>query len=404
LSSLVCRCREEFVVTEFAESPDRVDLVGRAAELVPLIARNAGKAEENRRLADETIDALADAGLLRMRVPNRYGGYESDMTTVVDVLAELARGDGSTSWVASVYAISSWMVGLFPDHVQDEVFADPNVRVSGILSPTAMAVPTDGGVIVNGKWSFNTGSLHSQWNANAAVLAGPDGEFQPIMTLIPMDELQIIDDWHTSGLRGSGSVSTVAEDVFLPSERVLPMGPVLAGVHQSERNANAPIWQAPFMPTACATVTASALGLANAAKEAFFERLPGRKITYTSYESQREAPITHLQVAEATQYIDEADFHAHRAATLIDTKSGTWTLEERARVRLDLGAVCQRAKQAIDVLNTASGGSSIYHHVPMQRIERDIQTLNLHAILHPNTNLELYGRVLCDLEPNTHYV
>jgi 3-hydroxy-9,10-secoandrosta-1,3,5(10)-triene-9,17-dione monooxygenase len=394
-------------VTEIAKSPDRSDLVGRAAELVPLIARNAGKAEDNRRLADETIEALADAGLLRMRVPARFGGYESDMTTVVDVLAELARGDGSTSWVASVYAISSWMVGLFPDHVQDEVFADPNVRISGILSPTAVAVPTDGGVILNGKWAFNTGSLHSQWNANAAVLAGPDGEFQPIMTLIPMNELQIVDDWHTAGLRGSGSVTTVAEDVFLPHDRVLQMGPVLGGVHRSESNADAPIWKAPFMPTACATVTAPALGLAKAAKEVFFERLPGRKITYTHYESQREAPITHLEVAEATQLIDEADFHAHRAATLIDTLGPTgvpWTIEERARVRLDLGAVCQRAKQAVDVLNGASGGSSIYHHVPMQRIERDIQTLNLHAVLHPATNLELYGRVLCGLEPNTHYI
>lgn len=393
-------------MTEIAKSPDRSDLVGRAAELVPLIASNAGKAEDSRRLADETVEALADSGILRMRVPARYGGYESDMTTVVDVLSELARGDGSTSWVASVYAISSWMVGLFPNHVQDEVFADPNVRISGILSPTAMAVPTDGGVILNGKWVFNTGSLHSQWNANAAVLAGPDGEFQPIMTLIPMDELQIIDDWHTAGLRGSGSVSTVAQDVFLPHDRVLQMGPVIAGVHQAEGD-YAPIWKAPFMPTACATASATALGLAKAAKEAFFERLPGRKITYTHYENQSEAAITHLQVAEATQYIDEADFHAHRAATLIDTKGPTgepWTLEERARARLDLGAVCSRAKQAVDILNTASGGSSIYHHVPMQRIERDVQTLNLHAVLHPNTNLELYGRVLCGLEPNTHYI
>lgn len=393
-------------MTENAKSPDRLELVARAAELVPLIARNAGKAEENRRLADETIDALVDAGILRMRVPNRYGGYESDMTTVVDVLAELARGDGSTSWVTSVFAISSWMVGLFPDHVQDEVFADPDVRITGILSPTAMATPTDGGVIVNGKWSFNTGSLHAKWNANAAVLAGPDGQFQPIMTLIPMEQLQIIDDWHTAGLRGTGSISTVAENVFLPNDRVLQMGPVIAGIHQAQGD-YAPIWKAPFMPTACATVTATALGLAKAAKEAFFERLPGRKITYTSYESQQDAPITHLQVAEATQYIDEADFHAHRAAGLLDAKAPSgepWTLEERARVRLDLGAVCSRAKQAIDILNTASGGSSIYQHVPIQRIERDIQTLNLHAILHPNTNLELYGRVLCGLEPNTHYI
>jgi 3-hydroxy-9,10-secoandrosta-1,3,5(10)-triene-9,17-dione monooxygenase len=227
------------------------------------------------------------------------------------------------------------------------------------------------------------------------------------MVAVPLSDLQIVDDWHTAGLRGTGSVTTIAENVFVPQARALPMGPVFAGQHASVLNADAPIYKAPFMPTACTTVSATAYGLALAAKDAFFERLPGRKITYTAYEKQSEAPLTHLQVAEATVKIDEAGFHVHRTAELIDTKGPTgepWTLEERAKARLDMGAVAQRAKEAVDVLNTASGGSSIYQGVPIQRIERDIQTLNLHGIMHPNTNLELYGRILCGLEPNTHYV
>ncbi|HET6708688.1 acyl-CoA dehydrogenase family protein [Amycolatopsis sp.] len=390
-----------------AEAPSRSELVRRASELVPLLKKHAIWTEENRRLHDDTIEALTHSGLLKLRVPRRYGGYEADMTTVVDVLGELARGDGSTAWVTAVWAISTWMTGLFPDEVQDEVFADPDVRISGILSPTAVGVPTEGGIILNGKWGFNTGSTQSKWNTNAAVIAHPNGEFEPIMVLVPIDELQVIDDWHTAGLRGTGSVSTIAKDVFVPSARVLPMVPVLMGQHLSVANANSPLYNAPFMPTACTTVAAVPAGLAKAAKDAFFERLPGRKITYTAYESQKDAPITHLQVAEATVKIDEADFHVHRAAGMLDTKSVAgeeWTLEERARVRLDMGAVCQRAKEAVDILNTASGGSSVHTDVPIQRIERDVQTVNLHAIMHPNTNLELYGRIACGLEPNTNYI
>ncbi|SOB85611.1 acyl-CoA dehydrogenase family protein [Streptomyces sp. 1331.2] len=388
------------------ESPSREELVSRAAELVPLLQKNAVWHEENRRLSDDTLAALADSGLLQLRVPVRYGGYESDMRTVVDVIAELARGDGSTAWVMSVYAISSWMAGLFPDEVQDEIFTAPGVRVSGILSPTAVAVPAEGGVLLNGKWSFNSGSLHSSWNTNAAVLMTPEGP-QPIMVAVPLAELEIVDDWHTVGLRGSGSVTTIATDLFVPEARVLPMVPVLQGRHRSVANAESPIYRAPFMPTACATVAAPALGLGRAAREAFFERLPGRKISYTDYTEQSEAPVTHLQVADAITRIDEAEFHAHRAAALIDTKGPTgeeWTLEERARIRLDLGGVCARTKEAVDILNTASGGSSIYSAVPIQRIERDVQALNLHAILHPNTNLELYGRIACGLGPNTLYL
>jgi alkylation response protein AidB-like acyl-CoA dehydrogenase len=388
-------------------APSRAALARRASELAPLLKKNALITEENRRMPEDTVGALLDNGILKMRVPRRYGGYESDMNTVVDVISELARGDGSAAWTVAVWSISSWMVGLFPDEVQDEIFSTPDVRVSGILSPTAVGVPVDGGIVVNGKWSFNTGSQQSHWNTNAAVRPTPDGGFEPIMVAIPLSDLEIVDDWHTSGLRGTGSVTTIAKDVFVPDARVLPMGPVLQGHHRSVLNADSALYRSLFMPTACTTVTAVALGLAKAAKDAFFERLPGRKITYTAYESQKDAPITHLQVAEAITKIDEAEFHAYRAADLVDTKGAAgaeWTLEERARVRLDMGAVCSRAKEAVDILNTASGGSSIYSSVPIQRIERDIQTVNLHAIMHPNTNLELYGRILCGLEPNTHYI
>ncbi|WP_433550373.1 acyl-CoA dehydrogenase family protein [Micromonospora zamorensis] len=392
---------------EITQAPPRDELVRRASELVPLLRDKALWMEENRRIHDDVIDAITDAGILKMRVPVRYGGYESDMRTVVDVLAELGRGDGSTAWTVAVWSISTWMTGLFPDEVQDEVFGTPNVRISGILSPGAVAVPTDGGFVINGRWSFNTGAQQSTWNTNAAVTPTGDGGFAPIMAAIPIADLEIVDDWHTSGLRGSGSITTIAKDVFIPAERVLQMGPVLQGQHQSRLNADATIFKAPFMPTACATISAPALGLARAAKDAFLERLPGRKITYTTYENQAEAPVTHLEIAEAITNIDEVGFHALRAANMIDSKGQAgepWTLEERARVRLDLGAACQRAKEAVDILQGASGGSSIHKDVPIQRIQRDVQALNLHAILHPKTNLELYGRIVCGLDSNTLFV
>jgi len=392
---------------EITQAPPKDELVRRASEIVPLLREKALWMDENRRIHVDVIDALTSAGILKMRVPVRYGGYESDMGTVVEVLAELGRGDGATAWTAAVWAISTWMMGLFPDEVQDEVFATPDVRISGILSPGAVAVPADGGYIVNGKWSFNTGALQSTWNTNAAVTPTEDGGFAPIMIAVPITDLEIIDDWHTSGLRGSGSVTTIATDTFVPRDRVLQMGPVLQGLHQSKMNANAPTFKAPFMPTACATVSGPALGLAMGARDTFLERLPGRKISYTSYESQSEAPITHLEVAEAITKVDQVAFHVHRAAGMIDAKGlagESWTIEERARVRLDLGSACQRAREAADILAGASGGSSTYRDVPIQRIQRDLQTLNLHAILHPNTNLELYGRIACGLDPNTVYI
>jgi alkylation response protein AidB-like acyl-CoA dehydrogenase len=387
--------------------PARDELVCKASDLMPLLRKHASWAEENRRLHDEVVDALADAGMYKLRRPKHYGGYEVDNRTLVDIGTELGQGCGSTSWVTSVYWIPTWMACQFPDEVQDEVFDTPDVRICGTLSPSGMAKPTDGGIVLNGKWAFQSGAVHAHWQEIIAILVPPDGEPYPIMALVPMSDVLIVDDWDTSGLRATGSVSTVAKDLFIPQERVLPLPVVLAGQSASARNAGSPVYNAPLLPVASASSVGTIIGMAKGARNAFMDRMPNRKITYTGYESQREAPLTHFQVAEATMKIDEAEFHARRLADLVDTKcnEGTeWKLEERAQSRADVGQTVRLAKEAVEIFANASGGSSIYKGIPIQRINRDIQAVNLHALMHPNTNAELYGRVLCGLEPNSDYI
>ena len=138
--------------------------------------------------------------------------------------------------------------------------------------------------------------------------------------------------------------------------------------------------------------------------DAFMERLPGRGITFTAYDDQSAAPLTHLQVGEAAMKLDSAALHARRCAELVDAKAAAaepYTVEERALIRMDLGWVTALAREATLILQEASGATSIQEQVPIQRIARDIQALALHGVLNPTTNLELYGRVLCGLEPNT---
>ncbi len=382
----------------------RTELVRRASEIVPTLQKHASWNEQHRRLHDEVLQALEQAGVFRLRLPKRYGGYEADMRTLVEVLAEIGQGDGSAAWVAWVLASNTWLVSLLPDAVQDEVFTTPDVRVSGTLSPTGKAERRGGGFVLNGQWHFHSGSLHSQWSVMAAMSTAPEGGPAPVAVLVPTAALEVLDDWDTAGLRGTGSVSSIARDIFVPTERVFSVISLLQGQSASQLNAGEPIYRTPMVPTIAAAASGAPLGLAKAAITNFFQRLPGRGIAYTTYAKQAEAPITHLQVAEATMKIDEAEFHSSRAATLVDNKAESgeaWTLEERARVRMDAGMVARLAKEAIDILNTASGGSSIYSTVPMQRIERDIQAANLQGMIHPYTNLELYGRIRCGLEPNT---
>ncbi|MCX6462093.1 MAG: acyl-CoA dehydrogenase family protein [Pseudonocardiales bacterium] len=389
------------------ERPTAEHLVRRVTDVLPVLRRHADWADEHRRLHDETVEALADAGVFRLRTPERFGGHAAPTRTLVDVAAEIARADGAAAWTASVYWIPTWMAGQFPDAVQDEVFATPDVRICGTLSPGGMAAPVEGGIVVNGKWGFISGAHHAHWQEIIAILVGPDSEPYPVAALVPMSELRIVDDWHTSGLRGSGSVSTVAQDVFVPAERVLPLGALLEGPRPTRANSGPGIWAPPLLPVASASSVGTTLGLARAALDTFLDRLPGRKITYTGYEAQADAPRTHLQVAHAAERIDQAGFHAARLADLVDRKAAEaepWKLDERVRARADMGAVVRAAKDVADTLGGASGGSSIYTHVPIGRILRDVTAVTLHALMNPDTNAELYGRVLCGLEPDTPYV
>jgi len=377
------------------------------AELVPVLREKAAWSEENRRIHEDSIQALSETGIFKLRMPRRYGGYESNTKTLVDVAIDLGRADGALAWTVSTYWIASWIVGLFPDAAQDQVFSDPGTRICGAVSPSGTVVPVEGGYLLNGSWHFVSGAWHANWQELATVLLRPGQEPEPVIVAVPMSSLQIVDDWHTSGMSASGSVTTTAKDVFVPLTHLVPLEAAIRPNAVSETNAGAEIWRSPTILAGSAATVGILVGMAKAALDAFFERMPDRPIRYTDYEHQAEAPITHIQVGTATMKTEQAEYHAYHAAALVDAKAASgepWTIQERARVRADEGWATRLAKQAVDLYASASGGSSIYKHEPIQRILRDIHAISVHPMFSPDSNTETFGRVLCGLEPNTMFI
>ncbi len=387
--------------------PTHTELATRAAGLVPVLREHADWSERSARLSNEAVEALVDAGVTRMRVPARYGGYESNAADLLDVGVELGRGDGAVAFTVAVWWIASWHVGLFSDEAQDEVFADPDTRICGTQAVAGTAEQRPGGIRVNGRWSFNSGAAHSTWKLLSVLLPTEGGEPEPVMAVVPMRELRMIEDWDTSALRGTGSVTVVAEDVFVPTARCLSIPAVIRSEYASKLNAGLPMFRTPLVGAMTASGTGKDIGMARAAAEDFFERIQRRPITTTDYARQADAPITHLQAAEAMLQIDEAEGHARRLAELVDGKADAdeeWTLKERAYARAVGGRVPQLGADAVDLLAGASGASSLYADQPIQRIRRNLQAVMVHSLHVPTTTTELYGRVLCGLEPNTIFI
>jgi alkylation response protein AidB-like acyl-CoA dehydrogenase len=376
-------------------------LVDRAAALVPMLQERATAAEQARRVSDASFDALSTAGIFAMTAPRRYGGAEADFQTQCDVLAHLARGCPSTSWVATIFSAMSWLAGTFPDQAQDEIFADRDPRISGVFSPTGTGVPKDGGLVINGRWGFNTGCHGARWTVlNALVGTGADAV--PTCVIARSRELTILNDWYATGMSGTGSNTIVAEEVFVPAHRCMPLPDMLEARYPARHNAANPYFNYPLSPVLTINAGGTPLGMAQGALEGFRSRLPGRGIAYTFYTNKAEAPVTHLQLAEAALTLESADAHVRRAAALLDRHTGgAMSIDARVRSRAHIAYAMGLARQAVDTLFYASGASSIQTHVPIQRFQRDVQALANHAIMHTQTALELYGRVLCGLPPNT---
>ncbi|MFE5858784.1 acyl-CoA dehydrogenase family protein [Streptomyces sp. NPDC056500] len=383
------------------------DLVERVRDLKPLIRSHAARAEQQRRVTVEVVEALTDAGILRMNVPHHYGGYQTSLRTQVDALSEVSAACGSAGYMALIQGGTGFIAALFPDEAQDEIFTSPDARVGGTLIPSSKAVPVDGGYVVNGNSPFATGCQDADWHLLTALDDTGEGPPKMLWLAIPMTDLEVLDDWNVTGLAGSGSNTVVARDVHVPTRHVLPVGPLLEGTFPSRRNSADPFYGMPVMLLFCAWTAANALGLARAALTEFSERIQQRGITYTFYEHQHEAPVTHLQFAEAAMMVSSAELLTADLVELIESKVANaepYTTAERARIRGQCGYLARLCKEAGDLVGSASGASSLHREVPIQRIVRDLNALNLHSFVNPSANLELYGRVLSGLDAGTPFL
>ncbi len=389
-----------------AAAATRDEIVGRARALAPALRERARAAEELRRLPGENVADLRKAGLLKVLQPRRFGGYQMDVHTHLDVVAEIARGCGSTGWCLGVMHAHSWLAGLLPEAAQEELYgADPDAAISAVIAPRGTATRTDGGYVLNGFWPFGSGCEHSDWLFLGAAVQDEKGEtIDEADLLAPTSEIEIKDDWNVVGLRGTGSCSLVAKDVFVPAHRYLSLVAGIEGKYPGAHLHDGWLHRSAFVPVLAIALTGPALGVARAAFDDFRAYLPGRTVAYTAGDVQIELAATHLEVAEAATRIDAAELLLRRSADDIEraARAGEdMPLEIRARVRMDCAYAVRQCLEAVEILYLATGGGGIADRNPIQRAQRDIHAINMHGLLALKTNLEMYGRILLGLPQNT---
>jgi alkylation response protein AidB-like acyl-CoA dehydrogenase len=383
------------------------EIVDRAEALVPLLREHAARAEAERRLPDEVVAAAAAAGVFTMSTPERFGGPQLDLPSQFEVIRTLARGCSSTSWVAALYAVCNWWASLFGDEVQEEVFAEPGTRVAGIVSPLGRLTPDGDGFRLNGTWPFNTGCLHADWDVVATLREHAGGALEPYLVLVPMADLRVLDDWHVSGMGGTGSNSTVAEDVPLPAARAMPMGPLLGGGHRSERNRGETVYSYAVFPFLLSASFGTPIGMAQGALEAFVERAPARRTSFDDLGPQAQDPVTQVRIGEVEMQIQSALALARATTAGVHRhaeEGRELSRDGRIRARASVAYTTRLSLRAVQALHELSGASAGALASPIGRYLRDSSLLANHAFLNHEAHLRLLGGHLLGTEPESMFL
>ncbi|MFJ9639412.1 acyl-CoA dehydrogenase family protein [Streptomyces sp. NPDC101178] len=374
--------------------------------IAPTLRENAARADREGWIPDENIELLEKAGVFGIAVPARFGGTDLPAAQQTAVVDEVARACGSTGWVTSVWITTAWMATLYPDRTQEEAFATGRVRMSGGFTPSGTLVPTEGGYLLSGSWRFNTGVRGAEWNVCAALVEHEDGRFEDLYPLVPTSDLTIGDDWDVFGAAGTGSVTSSAEDVFVPSHRVVG-AEAYESATRDRWNADVKGRNYHLLSYILAVSTSVFTGLAKAALDTFVAKAPGKGIAYSNWTEQNQHPHLQVQLAVAANKIAASETLQASFVALLQEQADEGrplTVEEKARIRGQIAYIVQTTKEAADLLYTLSPASTILRSGALQRIQRDILALSAHGLMAPVANYEVQGRVLLGLEPGNDYL
>jgi alkylation response protein AidB-like acyl-CoA dehydrogenase len=321
---------------------------------------------------------------LRAGAPAEVGGLELPPQVGLRAAEELARGDASTGWCVAIGITSTLLVAYLPPSSRDQLFGSGRGLAAGVWAPRGKGRSVDGGVVVSGRWAFCSGICHAD-----VLFAGcmVDEASVPSVAALPTKDLQLLDNWHTLGLRGTGSHDAVADQVFVPADRLVSIfdGPVL----------DRPLYRFPPFGFFALSVAAPALGNARAAIDDLVE-LAGGKKGLGSTRTLAERTATQAAVAAADSALGAARALYYQAiddAWRASQTANPVTVELRNRLRL---AATHAARTSADVVRTMydlAGGTAIYDTSPLQRRFRDAFTATAHFQVN-EASRELPGRIL----------
>jgi indole-3-acetate monooxygenase len=378
-------------------TPEGEAIVGAARALTPQIRAAGEEIEAGRQLPQPIVDAMKQAGVFRMAMPHEWGGPEVDPLTQIRVIEALSYADGSAGWCAMINSDGGYFSAYLDPKVARDMYRDLNAPTGGSLLFTGRAEAVDGGYRINGRWPFVSGCTHCDWLIfscnvieHGAPRTAPNGMPERRFCFIPAREIEVLDTWYTTGLRGSGSHDVAIKDVFVPAERTYSF--------PSPPRRQDPLYAYPLM--FAYNLPGVTLGIARAAIDYFIEIAPRKQVTMSMLTGKpvmlRDEAYAQNAVARAEALVSSAhDYVFARIEEIWQTllAGSQPTPKQRALYRIAIAHAHAVCTEAVEGLFKAYGGGAVYASSPFDRCLRDLLTINQHTMNSLKIN-ETAGRIL----------
>lgn len=375
------------------------------ARLAPLIETHADAAERQRRLPQPIVQALIDAGLFKLYLPQSLGGSELEPLEFAQCLEAISRIDGSTGWCAFIGNVNTLFTSpMVPESVETIFAGQPEVVTGSAFFPFGRAVRKDGGHEVTGRWQFASGCQHCSWYFvlcqeydGDTPLFHEHGAPRTRACFVPIDRYTIDETWDVSGLAGSGSHDVMLDGVFVPHDMSWAFG---RGMRADPRHFSAPLYRYPPYATGVMQAGYIAIGIAQGAIDRAVE-LAKTKTGVATTTTLRERPTFHIGLADAVALVRGSRAWLNDALREFGefiARGEEVSFESRANMLLAATKAAHNCARATDIVFTLSGANANYRRNPLQRSLRDAHAATQHFAVAVN-QIESAGRMMLGLEP-----
>ena len=374
---------------------DPVDAIGA---LTDMIRTECAVSDATRAIPAKVIDGLRDAGVFHLLAPIDLGGRELDPVTFLDVVEAASYADGSVGWCVMIGGCYATFGGMLPSEAAREIYGNPMTISAGAFRPDGVAIEVDGGYRISGRWPLASGSSHANWYVGGCVIVrdgepvtGPTGAPLVREFFFPAGDTEIIETWDSTGLRGTASHDYAVSDVFVPATHTVWF--------QEPPAVDRPLYHMPPVAMFATFIAAVPLGIARHAIDEFV-LLASTKTPTLSPTVLADKPLAHDRLGRAHALVTSS------RASLVATLGRLWgqvrsghqpALAEQGALWLAATHAAHCANEAIELLYTAAGATSVYAASPLDRCLRDARTAVQHVCTQ-ELHYELTGRWLLGRE------